>query len=184
MEKAKRANLPSVPGGVGVGSGKRTQKQHGDPDPLSRLSTRSTVSTCFIPDNKYNGDNRQTKKATRRRVKLCYHFWGEEAYYNRYLSFEGEETPEILKLSLGFCFGGHDIRRPLKAIEISNLKGQKENLEEGGVWLVLTYFVGISFQLIAGRGSKGTINLIARLLADEWWRETLLPLRAGTSKAT
>lgn len=38
---------------------------------------------------------------------------GEAAYYDRYLSCEGEETLKVLELSLSFCFGGHDIRRPL-----------------------------------------------------------------------
>lgn len=44
---------------------------------------------------------------------------GEAAYDDHYFPFEGEETLEILEVGLGFCFGGHDVRRLLKSLGIS-----------------------------------------------------------------
>ena len=41
---------------------------------------------------------------------------GVAAYDDHYFSFEGEETLEIPEVSLGFCFGGHDLRRLLKSL--------------------------------------------------------------------
>lgn len=53
------------------------------------------------------------KVSAKMKSRMLISFSGEAAYYDRYLSCEGEQTLEVLELSLSFCFDGHDIRRPL-----------------------------------------------------------------------
>lgn len=44
---------------------------------------------------------------------------GGGAYDDHYFSFEGEETLEVLELSLRFCLGSHDMRCQLKSMASS-----------------------------------------------------------------
>lgn len=44
---------------------------------------------------------------------------GGGAYDDHYFSFEGEETLEVLELSLRFCLGSHDMRGQLKSMASS-----------------------------------------------------------------
>ena len=43
----------------------------------------------------------------------------EAAYDDYNFSLEGEETLEVQKLSLGFCFSGHDVRRQSVSTAVS-----------------------------------------------------------------
>lgn len=56
---------------------------------------------------------KEMKVSAKMKSRMLISFSGEAAYYDRYLSCEGEQTLEVLELSLSFCFDGHDIRRPL-----------------------------------------------------------------------
>lgn len=103
-----------------------TQKQRGDPVPSSRLSTRNAASALLLgnKDMSYNTDLSNQESLLRpvhvfkSHILVPFRGRGGGAYDDHYFPFEGEETLEVLELSLGSCFGGHDVRRQLQYVAI------------------------------------------------------------------